>query len=317
MSRSLTYPGFARYAWVVLAYTLLVILFGAWVRITGSGAGCGDHWPTCHGQVVPRSPSVETVIEYTHRVTSGVLGPMVLGLVGWAVWGAGRRTSVRVTALLTLIFVALEAGIGAGLVLAELVKDDASTARAIVIALHLGNTLMLTASCALCAWFGAGRPWPAQRGALGAQLWYWVALVGVLLTCMSGAITALGDTLFPVQRSFEHGAWVYLRGESTPGDHFLVQLRVVHPLIAVATAAGVWYLLWPYWVTKQEHAALGRAAGCLVVVQVLLGALNVALGAPGWVQLLHLLLAQVLWIALVLLLYARASHWSESARLAP
>jgi heme A synthase len=253
------------------------------------------------------------LIEYTHRVTSGVLGPMVLGLVAWAWYGAGRRTSVRVSALLTLFFVALEAAIGAGLVLAELVKDDASTARAVVIALHLGNTLMLTASGALCAWFGAGRPWPKQRGALTAQLWLWVALGGVLLTCMSGAVTALGDTLFPVQRTFEHGAWVYLRGDSTPGAHFLVQLRILHPLVAVVTAAGVWYLLWPYWATGHEHAVLGRTAACLVALQVLLGALNVALGAPGWLQLLHLLLAQVLWITLVLLLYARASDWAGAA----
>ena len=82
-----------RYAWAFVLYLIGVILFGAWVRITGSGAGCGSHWPTCHGELIPMAPATETIIEYTHRLTSGLCGPLALLLVGW-VWngtvGGGR-----------------------------------------------------------------------------------------------------------------------------------------------------------------------------------------------------------------------------------
>ena len=138
---------FARYAWAFVAYLLAVILFGAWVRITHSGAGCGSHWPTCNGDLVPLAPSIETIIEYTHRLTSGALGILGLVLVGWA--ARQRRRRVLVAALVTLFFIILEALIGAGLVLKELVADDDSAARAIVISLHLVNTLMLTGAAAL------------------------------------------------------------------------------------------------------------------------------------------------------------------------
>jgi len=55
---------FAKAAWGVLAYSILVILWGAYVRISFSGDGCGDHWPLCHGEVIPTAPSVKTLIEF-------------------------------------------------------------------------------------------------------------------------------------------------------------------------------------------------------------------------------------------------------------
>src|SRR5688572_24074705 len=98
---------FARFAGVLLVYLLLVILFGAWVRITGSGAGCGDHWPTCHGELVPRSPSQQTLIEYTHRISSGALGllSLLLPLWAWRTFPAGHV--VRWCSLATLALVVM------------------------------------------------------------------------------------------------------------------------------------------------------------------------------------------------------------------
>src|SRR5437764_4034200 len=72
-----------RYAWVVVAYNILVILWGALVRATGSGAGCGNHWPLCNGQVIPLSPRIDTVIEFTHRMMTGGASFIVLGLLVW------------------------------------------------------------------------------------------------------------------------------------------------------------------------------------------------------------------------------------------
>src|SRR5690606_35520852 len=191
---------FSNFAWAVLGYTLLVIMYGAWVRITGSGAGCGDHWPTCNGEVIPRTESTKTWIEYGHRLTSGILGPMAIALVVWAWVDRAQNRVTRWCATLTLLFVIFEALIGAGLVLAELVADDASAARAAVVSLHLVNTLVLTSAATFTAWFGAGNPVPpsvtipfAGRNVL------WTYLVGLILVSATGAITALGDTLFPVQ----------------------------------------------------------------------------------------------------------------------
>src|SRR5688572_10948635 len=148
---------FSRFATVLLGYLLLVIVFGAWVRITGSGAGCGDHWPTCQGVVLPRSPSQATLIEYTHRITSGLLGMLTLLLPLWAFRSFPRGHAARRWSVYTLLLTGVEAAIGAGLVKAQLVADDASVARAVVVALHLVNTLLLTA-CAALTVASSGQP---------------------------------------------------------------------------------------------------------------------------------------------------------------
>lgn len=298
---------------------LFVILFGAWVRISGSGDGCGEDWPTCHGGLVPIEPSVKTLIEYSHRATSGVLGPLVLGLCVWAWVGAGKRSVVRWFAGLTLWFTLVEAGIGAVLVQRGLVADNDSVARAAVIAWHLSNTLMLTAVNALCAWFGAGRSWPGlfkglERGAAvsrDARLLL-LAIVLVVLVSMTGAVTALGDTLFPATPTEGTGIFARLKDDLGVGEHFLVRLRVVHPVLAVVVGIAVGVLCGRWSEDSGETGALARYAFWTVWVQMAMGAFNIALGAPGFMQLLHLLLAQVLWLLLVLLYFAVRSEPSRT-----
>ena len=89
---------FARYAWAVLAYNVAVVLWGALVRVTGSGAGCGNHWPLCNGMAAPLSPSAATAIEFTHRMMSGLDAFLVLGLLVWAFRSFPRRHAVRLGA---------------------------------------------------------------------------------------------------------------------------------------------------------------------------------------------------------------------------
>jgi heme A synthase len=299
---------FARFAAVLLGYLLLVIVFGAWVRITGSGAGCGDHWPSCQGAVVPRSPNAATLIEYTHRLTSGVLGLLTVLLPLWAFRSYPAGHGARRWSVCTLLLTAVEAGIGAGLVKAQLVADDASLARAVVVALHLVNTLLLTASAALTVAAARSAPLPAPTRAAAssrgsAELWALGTLLGALaLVAASGAVTALGDTLFPVP---ERGG-ALLHGS----EHFLVQLRVVHPILACvagcAAVALVRLLLGRGLSSGARPWAL--ALGALSALQLVLGTVNIWLHAPGWLQLLHLLLAQLLWISAVLLTRAVAQH---------
>lgn len=181
-------------AWLFVGYLLAVILFGAWVRISHSGDGCGANWPSCHGELLPSDPATSTRIEFTHRVTSALCGVFGVLLVGWS-WRLHGRGPVTTAAGLTLLFIVLEGAIGAGLVLGELTGDNDSAARAVVIALHLGNTLALTAFAALTAW-RSSRPMsfgflPRRRAAFAAGLALFV------VTAMTGAVTALGDTLFP------------------------------------------------------------------------------------------------------------------------
>jgi heme A synthase len=310
---------FVRFAAFVLAYLLFVIVFGAWVRITGSGAGCGDHWPTCHGELVPRAPSVQTLIEYTHRVTSGTLGLFALGLPIWAFRRFPRRHPVRWFSVATFLLVMVEAGIGAGLVLRQLVALDASRARAVAVAVHLANTLLLTACSALTlafAW-GARAPGgvtfrlgaavaPASVAAASGRRWQGALLgalaFGIVLVAASGAVTALGDTLFPV-----NGAG----GLVAPPDHFLVELRVIHPILACFVVCGALLLS-----ARLAHEPRCRfwalALGVLSAVQLVMGASNIALNAPAWLQLAHLLGAQLAWLSVVLL--GRAWYLPGSAR---
>jgi len=300
---------FTRFAWAFVAYLLAVILFGAWVRITHSGAGCGSHWPTCHGEIIPLEPSIETLIEYTHRVTSGLLGIIGLGVVAWA---ARRFGSHRVTwaAVVTLAFIVFEALIGAGIVLKELVGDDDSVARAVVISLHLVNTLMLMAAAALtAAWSASDSPPHRDRHIPSGARWVLgAALAALIVTSMTGAVTALGDTLFPVE--IEGTLLSQVTSELSRTNHFLVRLRVFHPLVALVAAAVLWFA--GGWIRRRSAGPrshrFARAMQHGVVLQVVAGIVNIGLAAPGWMQLIHLLLAQLVWMATVLAADAVASE---------
>jgi heme A synthase len=288
---------FQRLAWAVLAYTVLVILFGAWVRITGSGAGCGEHWPSCHGAIVPRSPSIATVIEFTHRVTSGLCLVSVLVLL----WSARRtfpkRHAARLGAALAVLFTITEALVGAGLVRFGLVDKNDSVARAVVMSIHLVNTSLLTAALAYTAWrarVATAAPATPRR----AALWLGAALVGLLIVGVSGAVTALGDTLFPAQQLDLAGR---LAEDHGAGAHFLQRLRVFHPILAVGI--GLYVLVIANALSGPQAPAEVRRWGGLVIlgvlVQVAAGVANILLSAPGWMQIVHLLLGTGLWIAVI------------------
>ena len=258
------------------------------------GDGCGSNWPTCHGEVIPQAPSTATLVEFTHRLTSGLCGRFRLRAPRLVVDALRSRPPVTRLVALTLLFIVFEGAIGAGLVLGELVADDASVARAVVIALHLSNTLALTAFAALAAW-RAGRPTPAKF-LPRRRLAFWVGLALVVLTAMTGAVTALGDTLFPKNVVLGPSILAEVRDDLSASSHFLVRLRLLHPVVAIV-AAG--YLIW---LLAREAGGnrWARAAMHLVAVEVVIGFFNIGLAAPGWLQIVHLLVAQGLWATLIL-----------------
>lgn len=274
-----------RYAWFVLGFNVVVILLGALVRATGSGAGCGPSWPTCEGQIVPELEGA-TAIEFTHRAVSGVALILVF-ILAVAVW---RRTAkghpARTGAVLSVVAIVGEALIGAMIVLAEWVAEDASVARAVSVPLHLVNTLFLLAVLSLTIfWLGGGGRLDFRKDRVVTR---WVVLGGIALVLISasGAVTALADTLFPKTAGAD------IAGE----EHFLTRLRLVHPVLAVFAAAVGWWAS-----SRSERGRTGPAAALPVLVGLMLltGAINIALGVPTWMQLVHLLLADALWIAYV------------------
>jgi len=272
-----------RFAWLVLGYNIAVVLWGAYVRATGSGAGCGNNWPLCNGQVLPHSPTLNTIIEFLHRVTSGIDLALVAILVVWAFRAFPQRHPARLGAVLTAVFLVTEALIGAALVLLERVVRNAS---AYWHSVHLANTLTLLACLALTAWWAKGNPPLRLRG---SGKWVVAAtVVGVILLGISGVIAALGDTLFPA-RTLSEG---FLQDFSSASNLF-VRLRALHPLIAGMVGIVVFAVAIPrraWWVAGLFSA------------QLVAGGVNMILMAPVWMQLLHLALADAFWIVLVLFL---------------
>jgi len=290
--------GFARFAWGVLAYDLAVVAWGAYVRATGSGAGCGRHWPLCNGEIVPQSPRIQTLVELSHRVSSGVALVLSAALLVWALRAFPRGHLVRKGAAVGMGLMLMEAGIGAALVLFELVAHDASMKRALSVSLHLGNTFLLLAATALTAWWASGGARPSVRGQRAVVSLLAAPVVAMFFVGASGAITALGDTLFPPS-SLAAG----LAQDLAPGAHAFIRLRALHPLLASLTAgviiitSGLVRALRP----SRSVRVLSRVAAVLAIAQVAAGLLDVATLAPVWLQLVHLVMADAVWVALVLL----------------
>lgn len=294
----MTLTKFAKFSWGVLAWTILVILWGALVRATGSGAGCGNHWPTCNGEIIHQPQAIETTIELTHRMMSGGALILVLIMLIWAFRVYPKGSSIRKGAVGTAAFILLEALLGAGLVLLELVGDNDSVHRAVAVALHLLNTFLLLGVMTLTAWWASGGKAITFKHKGRQPVWLLLGLAGVAIIGMTGAITALGDTLFPAKSLVEG-----LSQEADSNAHFLIRLRIVHPIVAILVGLYTLNLIRNFWGQLKDKQAKRFAVSLagLILIQWAAGLINVVLLAPVWMQILHLLLADAVWIAYVLL----------------
>jgi len=293
---------FAKYAWFVSGYTILVILWGAVVRATGSGAGCGNHWPACNGEILHRPENVEAMIELSHRITSAATGFLIIIMLVWAFMIAFEHNKklIRSMAVMTLIFVIIEGGLGAALVRFELVEDNASVARAIVIGLHLINTLILLGFSTMTAWAATKKEQVAFKMNRQGTLML-IGIVGMIALSSMGAVTALGDTLFPAE-SLAEG----LRQDLDPTANFLIQLRIWHPVLAIIVSGYLFWVGYQILNKKRKQSAqnierMVNALFAVITIQVVGGFINVVLLAPIWMQIVHLLLADILWMVIIVL----------------
>jgi cytochrome c oxidase assembly protein subunit 15 len=284
-----------RFAWVVVGYNVLVILWGALVRATGSGAGCGNHWPLCNGEVIPLSPRADTVIEFTHRMMTGGSIFFVVGLLVWTFRRTIKGQAARVLAVVSTVLLANEAVLGALLVKLGYVTGNQSMGRVVMLSIHLSNTLLLLAALTLTArLLGTGQMRNELGAGTGKKVWALLGLAATLVVGVSGSLAALGDTLFPA--SSLRAAFAQ---DFAVGSPWLLRLRGVHPASAVVAGGFVLWL-----VGQAKRSGARRPAGIVLALlgfQFALGLVDVLLLAPVWMQILHLLGADLYWVALVVL----------------
>ena len=288
-----------RFAWGVLVYFIAVILWGSLVRATGAGAGCGDHWPLCNGTVLQHSPSTNTMIEFTHRITSGLSFFSAVALLLWTFAGTLRGHLARPAAVASVAFTLVEAILGALLVKLGLTAQSQSPLRPWYLALHLTNTLLLLAALTLTAHLlSRNRGYLRSTIRVVAPFGASVGIVVVMIVGVTGSLAALGDTLFPAS-----SLGSALAEDFSPTSGWLVRWRWTHPTIAfLASIFLIWILVRAAQrTTHWDNRGLSALVLVLLAAQYVLGVLDVVMLAPVWLQIAHLLGADVLWAALVVL----------------
>jgi len=265
-------PRFTRLAWLTAVCTYLLIVLGAIVRITGSGMGCGDHWPFCNGGLFPSLGNLGMLIEWSHRLVAALLSVLVVALAGYA-WWLTRETALDRPGL------AAYAALGAVTVKLAL--------PAWTVILHLGTAMLLLATLIVAARgprLIPGSP-RLRAGSVRAGL---VALVLGFVTVLLGALTAnLGAATaclgFPL-----------CNGHLLPDGNSLRLLQWIHRLLAY-TLFG--YVVW--WAVRSKRGG-AWAVAALVTLQVVVAAAMVLLALPRPLQAMHVAIGSGVWAAVVL-----------------
>ncbi len=278
-------------AWWTVAMNVVVIIQGAVVRATGSGAGCGRHWPMCNGEVIPLSHTVESIIEFSHRSLSLIVLLLGLWLLlrAWSV--AKENPGFRWFATASFVLVIVEALLGAATVLWGLTGDNVSTARGLMVASHLVNSMLLIGALSGTVVYARDRrpAWPldlkGQPGLVSASA---LGLVLMLVIMFTGGIAAMGNTMFPAETLAE-GIAMDFDPESNP----LVRLRFLHPVIAISVGVYLWLAL-GFARLRKPVAEARTVTNWLLgvyVAQLVVGFVNLAMLAPVVLQLIHLMMA--------------------------
>jgi heme a synthase len=284
------------FACFVVLYNIGVIVWGAYVRATGSGAGCGNHWPLCNGEFLPATLRIETVIEFSHRLTSGLSLVLVAILLIWGWRRTAKSDWPRYSAGAAAVLLLNEALLCALLVLLHHVGgSDRSGIQALLLCLHFGNTLLLLAALGLTArWLSnvdrrlGGVASPYQMIATG------LGVLSVIIIGVTGSLASFADTIFPADSLPQA-----LARDFSSSSHIMLRLRVLHPIAAVIGSIYVLCLLQSFW-RKQRRSPWMLLLTVVLAAQIAIGTMNVILLAPVWLQMTHLLVAEMFWILLVL-----------------
>jgi len=291
--------GFAKFAWFTLAYNILVILWGVFLRASKSGDGCGQHWLTCQGEVIPSAPELKTIIEFSHRMTTGPAFLFVIILAIWAFRIFSKGHPARKTALISLFFIVTEALVGAGLVLTGNTAETLTNARPFWAIGHLINTFTLLLFLALTAWYASGDRELSINGRTKQVVLIALGVIAILFVGTSGSVAALSNMLFPSQ-SLTEG----IAKDFSAGSNILLRLRLSHPILSILTS--VYLLFLAGWLksasdSNPDVTRWSNYLSILVLVQIAFGAATLLTLAPIMMQIGHLLLADLIWISLVML----------------
>ena len=294
---------FAKFAWLVLAWNIVVILWGVFLRASKSGDGCGQHWLTCEGEVIPSAPALKTVIEFSHRITSSLDGLLLIALLVWAfvIWKRRRSDSTKKVLKMaagSFVFVVIEGLLGAGLVLTGNTAETLTPERPFWMAGHLVNTLILLTFLTLTARYASGgKPlnFYVERKYLAAIV---IGFAAILLVGITGSIAALSHMIFPSGTIAEG-----IAKDFSPTSNILLRLRLLHPITAILTSVFMIFLTG--WLTKESGkerlvVRWSNVLSIMVLVQIAFGSLTLLTLAPIAMQLGHLLFVDVIWISYVM-----------------
>ena len=294
---------FAKFAWLVLGWNIVVILWGVFLRASKSGDGCGQHWLTCQGEVIPSAPALKTVIEFSHRITSSLDGLLLIALLVWAfvIWKRRRSDSTKKVLKMaagSFVFVVIEGLLGAGLVLTGNTAETLTPERPFWMAGHLVNTLILLTFLTLTARYASGgKPlnFYVERKYLAAIV---IGFAAILLVGITGSIAALSHMIFPSGTIAEG-----IAKDFSPTSNILLRLRLLHPITAILTSVFMIFLTG--WLTKESGkerlvVRWSNVLSIMVLVQIAFGSLTLLTLAPIAMQLGHLLFVDVIWISYVM-----------------
>jgi heme A synthase len=306
MSENSKQNTFVKIAWFVFGFNMLVILWGVFLRASHSGDGCGQFWLTCNGEVVPSAPQLKTVIEFTHRIMSGLDLPITLAMAILAWRWFEKGSLIRKFAWASVGFVIVEALVGAVLVLTGNTAGADTPIRPFYAAGHLIVTFILLATLALTVYFAKGGERFSFKTTRKNLLLLGLGLVGILLVGTSGSLAALSGMLFP-SGSLSEG----IAKDFSDASHILLRLRISHPILAVLTTVYLFFLtMWVNKSAKDSTKTWANRLTILLFIQLIFGGLTLAMLAPILMQIGHLLLADLVWVCFILM---SANYLSEKA----
>lgn len=306
---------FAKFAWFTLAYNVVVIVWGVFLRASKSGDGCGQHWLTCHGELIPTAPQLKTIIEFTHRIMSGIDFFVVLFLMIFALLIFPKRAWIRYFAILSFVFIITEALVGAGLVLTGNTADTISNARPFWAIGHLLNTFILLACLTMTAFLASYQREFDRTISKATTFGFLFCGFGLLLIGVSGVLAALASMLFPPDSLIDG-----LRDDFAPSSDILVRLRILHPIVSLLFAIIVFYFVGRVRKSQKQNFLFWRFARNIrmtILLQIAFGATTLLMLAPILMQMGHLLLADIIWIYFVLSFAASHSVKSDQFNTRP